>query len=257
MFFGGQGKDGHDRIHLATSPDGGKWTHQGVVFEVKGANHVNDPSVLIVEGKLFMFYTLAMSGISDAIALATSGDGKTWQDQGVVLGPSESPAWDSLLVGRPAVLHEDGEFRMWYDGRKDLPLGAPDPKAPQAADSKRFVGYATSKDGKLWNRRKEPVLGGNAGGVDVQRVGRQLVMVIEGGEGTCWASSADGLAWHERGLLLKKEGEREAFGQVTPFLFERDGKWELYFGAAAASTWDHNAIARAMLPVDALQAVTK
>lgn len=257
MFFGGQGKDGHDRIHLATSPDGGKWTHQGVVFEVKGANHVNDPSVLIVEGKLFMFYTLAKSGISDAIALATSEDGKTWQDQGVVLGPSEKQAWDSLLVGRPAVIHEQGEFRMWYDGRKDLPLGAPDPTAPQAADSKRFVGYATSKDGKVWQRRAEPVLGDNAGGVDVQRVGGQLVMVIEGGEGTRWASSKDGLAWQEHGMLLTKEGEREAFGHVTPFLFERNGKWELYFGAAAAGTWDHNAIARAALPADALLPLSK
>jgi hypothetical protein len=257
MFFGGQGKDGHDRIHLATSPDGGKWTHQGMVFEVKGANHVNDPSVLIVEGKLCMFYTLAVSGISDVIALATSADGKIWDDQGVVLGPSNAPAWDSLLVGRPAVIHEQGEFRMWYDGRKDLPLGAPDTTAPQAADSQRFVGYATSKDGKVWQRRTEPVLGSNAGAVDVQRVGEQLVMVIESREGTRWASSKDGLACQERGLLLKKEGEREAFGHVTPFLFARDGRWELYFGAAAAVTWDRDAIARAVLPEDALRPVAK
>lgn len=257
MFFGGQGKDGHDRIHLATSPDGGKWTHQGMVFEVKAANHVNDPSVVIVGGKLFMFYTLAMSGISDAIALATSQDGKAWEDQGVVLGPSKAPAWNSLLVGRPAVIHEQGEFRMWYDGRKDLPLGAPDPTGPQAADSQRFVGYATSKDGKLWTRRAEPVLGGNAGAVDVQRVDKQLVMVIEAREGTRWASSVDGVAWQECGLLLKKEGEREAFGHVTPFLFARNGKWELYFGAAAATTWDRNAIARTVLPADALLPAAK
>lgn len=257
MFFGGQGRDGHDRIQLATSPDGAKWTHQGVAFEVKDANHVNDPSVVIVEGRLFMFYTLAMSGISDAIALATSEDGRTWVDHGVVLGPSKVPAWDSLLVGRPAVIHEQGEFRMWYDGRKDLPLGAPDPTAPQAADSKRFVGYATSKDGKVWQRREEPVLGNNAGAVDVQRVGKQLVMVIEAREGTRWASSADGLLWQERGLLLKKEGEREAFGHVTPFLFERNGGWELYYGAAAATTWDHNAIARSALPEEMLRQMTE
>jgi len=251
MFFGAQGKDGHDRIHLATSPDGGKWTHQGMVFEVKGANHVNDPSVVMVEDKLYMFYTLAMSGITDEIALATSADGKTWEDHGIVFRPSKAPAWDSLLVGRPAVIHEQGEFRMWYDGRKDLPLGAPDPTAPQAADSQRFVGYATSKDGKTWQRREQPVLDGNAGAVDVQRVGQQLVMVIESREGTHWASSKDGVAWRQRGLLLKKEGEREAFGHVTPFLMARNGIWELYFGAAAATTWDRNAISRAPLPEEA------
>ena len=67
MFFGGQGKDGHDRIHLATSADGEHWSQQGVVFEVSGANHVNDPSVVVSDGRLFMFYTLAMSGITDIV----------------------------------------------------------------------------------------------------------------------------------------------------------------------------------------------
>lgn len=257
MFFGGQGRDGHDRIHLATSPDGAKWTPQGVVLEVKGANHVNDPSVVAVNDRLFMFYTLAMSGISDSIALAISADGRTWEDQGVVLAPAQAPAWDSLLVGRPAVIHENGEFRMWYDGRKDLPLGAPDPTAPQAVDSHRFVGYAGSKDGRNWRRHGEPVFGHDAGAVDVQRVGGQLVMVMESREGTRWASSADGLAWQDRGLLLKKDGEREAFGHVTPFLFGRDGAWELYFGAATAATWDGNAIARAPLPEDSLRPAAK
>ena len=257
MFFGGQGKDGHDRIHLATSPDGAKWAPQGVVLEVKGANHVNDPSVVVVKDRLFMFYTLAMSGVSDSIALAVSADGRTWEDQGVVLAPAKAHAWDSLLVGRPAVIHEKDGFQMWYDGRRDLPLGAPDPTAPQAADSHRFVGYASSKDGRNWKRHGGPVFGNDAGAVDVQRVGGQLVMVMESREGTRWASSADGLAWQDRGLLLKKEGEREAFGHVTPFLFGRDGAWELYFGAAAAATWDGNAIARASLPDDSLRPAPK
>ena len=49
MFFGGQGKDGHDRIHLATSGDLQSWKQEGGVFAPPGVNHVNDPSVVIVK----------------------------------------------------------------------------------------------------------------------------------------------------------------------------------------------------------------
>jgi len=247
MFFGGQGKDGHDRIHLATSKDGGKWEHQGVVFAVEKANHVNDPSVVVVDGRLYMFYTLAMTGITDSIGLAISKNGRTWQDEGVVLAPSAAPAWDSLLVGRPSVLREGNEFKMWYDARKDLPVGSPDPTAPKATDSRRYVGYATSSDGKIWQRRAEPVYGENAGGIHVSRLGDGYVMLIESGEGVRWAYGPDGLKWETKGLLLPKDDDDAPFGHVTPFLFTEGGRMELCYGAAAARTWDHNSIHRAVL----------
>ena len=60
MFFGGQGKDGHDRIHLATSKTGKGWVQRGVVFAPEGVNHVNDPSVVVADGILHMFYTRAV-----------------------------------------------------------------------------------------------------------------------------------------------------------------------------------------------------
>ena len=50
MWYGGQGRDGHDRIHLAESEDGTKWVRRGVVLEDGTANHVNDPSVVRVGG---------------------------------------------------------------------------------------------------------------------------------------------------------------------------------------------------------------
>ena len=113
MFFGGQGKDGHDRIHLATSKDGEDWKQAGVVFAPEGVNHVNDPSVIAVAGGLFMFYTLAGSGVTDAIGLATSADGRIWYDRGAVFSASPAPAWDSLLVGRPSVSHDGERFHLW------------------------------------------------------------------------------------------------------------------------------------------------
>ena len=48
MWYGGQGRDGHDRIHLATSTDLKAWDKQGVVLEEPRVNHQNDPSVVRV-----------------------------------------------------------------------------------------------------------------------------------------------------------------------------------------------------------------
>lgn len=241
MYFGGQGKDGHDRIHLATSKDGKSWVQRDVVLFPPGVNHVNDPSVVVVDGLLHMFYTVASSGITDSIGLATSEDGRQWKNRGPVFLPSHAPAWDSLLVGRPSVIHDGKHFRMWYDGRKDLPLGAPDPDAPKSANSQRFVGYATSRDGLNWNRRPEPVFGHNAGGIHVTKVGKNFVMLIESREGTKWASGKDGLSWELRGVLHPKD-QNSPYGHVTPFLFTSKGKSCLYYGAAAGERWDENSI---------------
>ncbi len=241
MFFGAQGKDGHDRIHLAVSKDGERWQQKGVVFAPHGVNHVNDPSVVIVAGTFYMYYTLAKSGVTDSIGLATSTDGLTWIDAGSVFGPSPPPSWDSLLVGRPSVMHHGEEFEMWYDGRKDLPVGAPDATAPTSATSRRFVGYATSRDGKHWNRRAKPVFAEDAGGVHVTGKTGALVMVIESREGTKWATSSNGIDWKSRGILHPKNAN-SPFGHVTPFLYITPQSTHLYYGAAAAATWDRNSI---------------
>ena len=248
MWFGGQGRDGHDRIHLAESADGVAWTRRGVVLEDVTANHVNDPSVVRVGEEYFMYYTRAGSGVRDEIAVATSHDGVAWTPRGVALAPGAEGAWDALLVGRPSVLVEDGVWRMWYDGRKDLPAGALAAGAPTSPGSTRAVGYAESRDGFTWRRvRETPVFESDAGGVHVSRVGERLVMVYESRDGTLAAVSEDGLAWTPRGLLAPKSGGMaDAFGHVTPFLHydAATGEAVLWVGAARSATWDENAIGK-------------
>lgn len=248
MWYGGQGADGHDRILYAESRDGTHWDRKGVAVEDATANHVNDPSVVKTPGGYFMFYTRAGRGVVDEIALATSEDGLHWTPRGVVLSPGDAGTWDALSVGRSSVLLEGGTFRMWYDGRKDLPAGAPvGPGVPTSATSSRSVGYATSRDGLHWTKHAgNPVFGHDAGGVDVKRVGDEYVMAYESHEGTQRATSRDGIAWQERGLWLPKSGgPPDAFGHVTPFLLVgAEGQLEaVYVGAASAPSWDHNAIA--------------
>jgi len=244
MYYGGQGRDGHDRIHLATSTDRKTWKPQGVVFAPEGINHVNDPSVVIVNGRFHMYYTRASVGVTDCIGLATSIDGRTWRDRGPVILPREKPAWDSLLVGRPSVTHNGSAFRLWYDGRADLPTGAPDPTAPKSPTSQRYVGYAESRDGLSWKRHDEYVFASDAGGVHVSRVDGRYVMLIESRDGTKWASSHEGISWQDRGLLVVKDPETSPHGHVTPFLFTDASRHVLYFGAARSEHWNQNSIMR-------------
>ena len=248
MYYGGQGRDGHDRIHLATSTDQKTWKPRGVVFAPQGLNHVNDPSVVIVKGKFYMYYTRADAGVTDCIGLAVSADGRKWLDQGPVLSPREKPAWDSLLVGRPSVMHDGNQFRMWFDGRADLPPGAPDPDAPKSPTSQRYVGYAESQDGVTWKRRADYVLAGDAGGIHVSQVSDQYVMVIESRDGTNWASSTDGISWRVNGLLVAKDQRTSPHGHVTPCLFAAAKGHMLYFGAARSEHWNQNSIMRLVIP---------
>jgi hypothetical protein len=251
MWYGAQGRDGHDRILLAESPDGLVWEPKGVALDHGDANHVNDPSVVKVGDTFFMYYTRAPVDIRDEIALATSTDGRTWQEQGTVFRPGADAAWDSLLVGRPSVLHEDGRFRMWYDGRRDLPVGAPAEGVPKSDRSVRAVGYAESIDGLTWTRpQAEPVFGEDAGGVHVVRIGDTLVMTAESREGTRLATSPDGLAWKSAGLFVARSGaEVDRFGHVTPFLLVEPERVTLFAGAASTGSWDHNRIVRIPLSV--------
>ncbi len=247
MWFGGQGRDGHDRIQLAESQDGRSWQQLGVVLEDPTANHVNDPSVVKRGDTYFMYYSRAGTEVHDEIALATSGDGIHWSQRGVVLRPSAPGNWDSLLVGRPSVLVEGERFRMWYDGRKDLPAGAPASGAPVAEVSTRAVGYAESRDGIHWSRpQTSPVFGENAGGVHVVRIGQGYAMVYESSEGTRCATSTDGLVWKPKGVLAPRSGgDEDRFGHVTPFLLVgSNDAVSLFVGGARNGRWDENIILR-------------
>lgn len=245
MWYGGQGKDGHDRIHYAESVDGQTWTKKGVVLEDSTANHINDPCVLKIEDRFFMYYTRAESFVIDRIYVATSHDGMKWEPLQMALDGGPEGAWDALSVGRPTVIRDEGLFKMWYDGRKNFPPGTPVKGVPVAADSHRFVGYATSRDGLTWQRHgHDPVFDHDAGAVDVIRLASGYVMTYESHGGTRYARSLDGMTWEDAGWVAEKSaGQIDRYGHVTPCLLKtKDTLW-LFFGAAQAATWDHNCLA--------------
>jgi hypothetical protein len=259
MWYGGQGKDGHDRILYAESYDGINWLRKGLALEDINANHVNDPSVVKVNGTYFLYYTRAETGVIDKIYVATSKNGIRWAKKGAAVVPGKKVSggkWDSLLVGRPSVLYEKEEFKMWYDGRKDLPIGALSENVPQSKNSRRSIGYATSQDGLIWTKHPSPVFENNAGGIDVKRFGDKFYMAYESHSGTKIAVSKDGIHWRDRDVRISKSGKSiDKFGHVTPFLLILPEKNSviLYFGAASRSTWNYNCITSVRLTLDELR----
>ena len=237
MWYGGQGSDGHDAIFLARSNDlvtwqkHPSWVDPTPVVDHGGANHVNDPSVVLVGGTFYMYYTEAPTGENDRVHLATSADGESWTKNGMVLDVGPPGSWEPDRVGRPSVLYEEGQFRMWYDG--------------QVYGVARHVGYATSADGFSWTRHPDNPVVLNEGAVDVDRVGEWYVMLAESGSGTRFYVAKDPLHWKNMGQLFGLSGAGyDGYGQVTPNLLTSQGNAvAIFVGGASNACWCKNRIA--------------
>jgi predicted GH43/DUF377 family glycosyl hydrolase len=95
-----------------------------------------------------MWYAGRSANVSARIFYATSTDGITWTKwPSVVFSPSSYPnAWDSGTVTAPDVIQSGLSFGLWYTGINQGGITAQ-------------IGYATSMDGRTWNRTSlNPVL---------------------------------------------------------------------------------------------------
>ena len=139
-------------IGVAISDDGGRTFQKVSASPVMGRTAVDpyltaSPSVLIENGVWRMWY---VSGVRWAIEegktkhyyhikYAESKDGLVWHPTGKVCVDFKSP--DEYSIGRPCVLREGENYRMWYCYR----------------GIKYRIGYAESRDGLVWVRKDENV----------------------------------------------------------------------------------------------------
>ncbi|HEX3085445.1 MAG TPA: hypothetical protein VHP99_13025 [Pyrinomonadaceae bacterium] len=113
------------------------------------------PCVLVTGGKWQMWYSSCtgweiLNGVPEAryhLKYADSVDGITWRKTGLVC-----LEYDDFMkaIGRPAVFHEDGLYKMFYSYRGILNYRTD-------REQSYRLGYAESRDGIVWTRRDEDV----------------------------------------------------------------------------------------------------
>ncbi len=114
MYFRGQ-QGGHDRIGVATIPrdrfDGATWNIMPEpILDVGGPGepdelHALDPATVLVDGKIYLYYSAVSPSCHRAVCLATSDDGFHF---------TKYPHNPILIGGGPEVVHHHGRFFLFY-----------------------------------------------------------------------------------------------------------------------------------------------
>ena len=136
------------------------WNNQNVVWEDYSNNPIftiNDSpssSIYVSTSKIFyengifnMWYLCTYAAGRGNVWYTRSTDGLNWQnmsDQPVFVGRS-IPAWDDYTVGPGAILKENNQYKMYYNGWSNQ-------------YGQWQVGLAVSNDGINWERYDNPVL---------------------------------------------------------------------------------------------------
>jgi len=120
-------------IGIATSSDGSNFTPQGVAItqssnypvEEKYVGYSTPFALIDSKGVFHLFYDVASYLTpSDwrqvAIAHATSSDGLTFTEVEHDIFTYDNGDWKSYEVRAPAVIEDDGLFKMWFAGNNEL-----------------------------------------------------------------------------------------------------------------------------------------
>jgi predicted GH43/DUF377 family glycosyl hydrolase len=171
------------------------------------------------------------------VSLGTNGN--EWYRHGVVVnsGPPGSGFWKVL---HPTVLRDgNGLFRMWFTSREVAP------------SLMQRINYATSTDGKNWNRYGI-VIGENASQED--RVYAPTV-IEDGGIFKMWyvgddfdppfgarifyATSPDGLTWTRQGLVMDVgfEGAYDTSGLNFPCVMKEGSTYKMWYSGYDGSNY--------------------
>ncbi|MFL6520970.1 MAG: hypothetical protein ACJ8NS_12165 [Chthoniobacterales bacterium] len=135
---------------------------------------IRSTCAILRQGEVWkMWYVSTLKWTQDAngvhyvcvIRYATSHDGISWQtDPQICLEPNLA---DEYAVGRPAVIYEDGRYKMWYSIRSFREF--------------YVMGYAESDDGVRWERKDAAVgIEKSATGWDSEMICYPFVVDING-----------------------------------------------------------------------------
>lgn len=166
-----------------------------------------------------------------SLALVESKDGIHWSEPGVVLEPNLKTDWEAD-INRPVVLRRGDLYHLWYTGQ---------------ARGRSWIGYATSPDGKRWDRKSSrPILSAERPWEKVavmcphvlwDEASQQFRMWYSGGEqnepnAIGYATSRDGLNWtkHASNPIFQPDaGAAWERHKVTACQVIPHGGWHLMF----------------------------
>ncbi len=201
-----QGPSGYyAEVWYATSPDGKSWTEQGVAIG-KGEhatwdeNGVFTPTVLIAEGRYYLFYTAVPKPFRQehpptptaiGVGIADSPDGP-WRrfDGNPILRVGPPGAWDSCRVDDACLIVRKGRYWMYYKGRQ---------QGLSPAETKMGLAIADSPTGPYQKHPENPVLNsGHEVCVWPHREGVAALVAPVGSEGNTVQYSADGICFRQK-----------------------------------------------------------
>lgn len=159
MWYCGAGIDHRSRILYAYSTNGINWTkyqNGAVVLNIGSAGQwdskwLDTPEIVRTPTDYKLYYygdvVDTFPPHNPAIGLATSQNGINWtkHPNNPIFTKGDSLSWEGRWIESPAVLYDNGVYKMWYTG---VPY-----------DWRIRIGYATSPDGINWTKYpNNPVL---------------------------------------------------------------------------------------------------
>lgn len=175
------GAKGKTVIGVARSSDGLAWTRQGLILTTGPRMSwdevsLGDPYLIAAGGDLYLFYLGEDRARRQRLGMAKSRDGKVWTKlRGPILELGGAGDFDENGLGEPAVFEANGEWVMLYTGRD--------------RKERRAMGYAVSKDGRHWEKRKEPILRGDQAWNSA--VVCDATVLVEAGKVRIWFGGGD------------------------------------------------------------------
>lgn len=198
----------HASVWYATSPDGRRWVEQGeaICKGESGAwdeNGVFTPTILIAEGRYFLFYTAVPKpfdndnggpgGTRTAIGVAAAGSPEgpwTKYEENPVLRPGNTAVFDSHRVDDACMIVREGRCWMYYKGRE---LGL------SPGETKMGLAIADRPMGPYVKHSGNPVLGsGHEVCVWPHREGVAALIAPVGPQGRTVQYSADGIHFERK-----------------------------------------------------------
>ena len=142
----------------------------------------------------------------------------------------DSTKWDHQLRERGYILKEKGKYHLWYTGYSKK-------------DPRKFLGYATSKDGIQWDRYKGNPIVNNHWIEDVFVIksrGTYYLFAEGQGDTAHMFTSTDRIHWQGKGNLdiRNTDGSPISKGPFgTPTVYIKNGVWYLFYERSDLGIW--------------------